>query len=245
MPPFLVNGWRPMQGEVSPFRVTYGIHNPATRGLIVTTHHVIPNFSWTPRLVVEREQLEAMLACPPPNDLLVLPAVNTDVVRVFHDAGQWYLASNHQLEEVASTGFGRRPLLAMFNRCLKSHHSKRGLAGLVADLPPDRVWFFAMYDTRCSLLYLGSCALLSHDALSLDPRQEGPDLDFSLYRCLAPSIPILPELAEVREVLLAGPHYDADTLAYSGLYDGILLVNPVTLFAVRLGYPESRRQFAS
>ena len=246
--PFIINGWRTTQ-EVSPFRVTYGIHNPAMRGLVVTPQHIIPNFSWTPRLVLDADQMAAALSCPMPPDLLVLPAVNTDVMRVFHDGQRWYVASNQQVEEVGPM----RPLVNYFNRCLKPHY-KKGLAHFVSDLRTDRVWFFALYaGPPPHLLYLGTCAVLTHAALpvdqgtpfaeptrfpAVDPRQECPDLDFSLHKFLAPSIPILAEFADVRDELLQGPLHDPEALAYTGQYDGVLLVNPVTMFAARLCQPE-------
>ena len=113
-PPFLINGWRstsriPPPGEarrsatnqeVSPYRVTYGIHNPALRGLVLTPDTVVPNFSWTPRMVLSGEDLSAVLSHALPLDLLVLPAVNGNVVRLFCNDGTWYLADSHTVDGV-------------------------------------------------------------------------------------------------------------------------------------------------
>ena len=38
----LVNSWRSVH-EVSPYRVTYGIRNPALRGLILTSDSIVPD----------------------------------------------------------------------------------------------------------------------------------------------------------------------------------------------------------
>ena len=40
--PHIINGWRSMH-KLSPYRVTYGTHNPAMHGLILTHNTIIPN----------------------------------------------------------------------------------------------------------------------------------------------------------------------------------------------------------
>ena len=236
--PFLVNAWRSTQ-EASPFRIVYATRNPAMHGLVITSDRVIPNFSWTPRLAIDAEALSAVAEQAAPPDLLVLPAVAASVVRLFYDAGSWYLATSHVLEVVP--GPCRKgdpgPWVSEFERCLRAHY-QRGLWRFAADLQMDRVWFFALYLDMGNMVHLGTCMPLRHSALPVDPRQEVPDLDFSLHRVLPPCIPILPRLAEVKPPIPTSTLVDPDCLSYAGLYDGILMLNPVTMFAVRLCTPE-------
>ena len=65
-PPYLVNGWQPslLPTTHSPFRIQYGINNPAMRGVVITQTSVVPNFSWTPRLALESADLDEILSHP-------------------------------------------------------------------------------------------------------------------------------------------------------------------------------------
>lgn len=120
--------------------------------------------------------------------------------------------------------------------CLQKHF-KQGLQRFLTDLRKDRVWFFALYGDS-DVTYLGTCTSIHHSALPTDPRQECPDFDFSLHRFLPPSVPILPDVHDVMASILEEPIYDLRTLSWCQPYDGVLVMNPTTLFAVRLCDPE-------
>lgn len=254
----MVDGWR-QPHDASPYRVVCGGRCPArpctdpgawhpqsqsqgparARGRpasIVTGERIVPNFSWTPRLAIAGDDLSCVLSCAPPSDLLLLPAVNGDVVRLFFDLGKWYIADQHVVEALLNDDNG--PLSLSFLRCLLPHF-KQGLRRFLADLRRDRVWFFALYlGEGVDLMYLGTCASVLHGALPTDPRQACPDFDFSLHRFLPPSVPILPDVHEVAPSLLTGTLFDLMALAWTQPYDGVLVMNPVTLFAVRLCEPD-------
>ena len=142
--PHIVNVWRATQ-KVSPYRIAYGFHNPAMNGLILTTTTIIPNFSWTPHLAVEDAELVNMLQCNMPEDVLVLPAVNCVVVRVFVHSGVCYIADSHNVEQLPQRRGDGGPLSQKFQTCLATH-CKRAPWKYVADLTDDRVWFFGLYD---------------------------------------------------------------------------------------------------
>ena len=235
--PLIINGWRSMQ-KLSPYRVAYGTHNPAMHGLILTHDTVVPNFSWTPRLALEVEAMETVLQYPLPLDVLVLPAVTCDVVRVFFYDCQWYIASNSVVEVVPKNRGLGGPLSMRFQLCL-GKHCKRGLWKYLSDLRHDRVWFFGLYEQPSSLLHLGTCATIPHHLLVSAQYDQLPHLDFSVHRFLAPCIPILPDLiTDLHQCGITEGAYDGELLAYAAQYDGIFLVNPVTMFAVRLCTPD-------
>ena len=100
------------------------------------------------------------------------------------------------------------------------------------------MWFFALFTTQPDLLYLGTCASLPHTLLPHDPRTEVPDLDFSLHSFLPPCVPILPDLWEVPSLVGGEALCDHATLTFTSMFDGVLIVNPSTLFAIRLCEPE-------
>lgn len=60
-PPLLVNNWCAPSAEASPYRVLYGLHNPAAHGTVLTAEAVIPHFAWAPRLAVEPAALRRAL----------------------------------------------------------------------------------------------------------------------------------------------------------------------------------------
>ena len=237
--PYIVkaNG-KPPDG--SPFRIEYGVHNPALRGTVITSAFVVPSFSWTPRLAVDGDHLAAAMQKPCPGGLLALPAVRGPVVRLFHYNGLWYLATGCRMEPVTQDRPGR--IVAQVNACVR-RHLPQGLWGLTRDLRTDRVWFFAIFPDRSTILGLGTCRLVSHHELQADVFG-APDYGFTVYGDVAPSIPILPALdpealaalGGVEGVLSLSPEAPPE---YRGLFDGVLLVNPATLFAVRLSSPEA------
>ena len=243
--PFLVKGvGRPI--SASPFRIEYGVHNPALRGTVITNAFVVPAFGWTPRMVVSADELAAALHRPCPTNLLVLPAVRGPVVRIFHYGEMWYIATGGLLEPIPNQGkFGR--VGTQVDACMRAH-VVQGLRGLTRDLRKDRVWFFAIFPDRATILGLGTCRVLSHHELRADVFGV-PDYDFSVHNDLAPSIPILPALGaaelgalgRAEEVIEARPGGEGEELGlrYRGLFDGVLLVNPATFFAVRLGCAEA------
>ena len=243
-PPYLVNQWQHAAASMqSPHRVLYGMQNPALRGVIITSHTVVPNFSWTPRLAVDGELLcrllDGLLSTKPhvvsvachtyththtererdrPSwrearrtdwddwrtmhpGILLVPAVHGTVVRLFAYQRRWYLATNHRLEELGTPGpptkappSAKAPggLSALFQACLSRYYS-RPLADFTRELahPPGYCWFFALYPSRQSMLFLGTCRVLLHR----DVRDgvHHVDLGFAAHAHLPPAIPILPD----------------------------------------------------
>lgn len=147
------------------------------------------------------------------------------------------------------------PPADILQRCL-AQYCKRRLWKFLDDLQQHRVWFFALYEASArllcsrnkvaaleSMLHLGTCAMISKDAkTSVGPGVpffamlhaqygEVPDLDFSVHEYLPPCIPILPEV--VTEPDLLENAYDGHTFQYVSLYDGLFIVNPVTMFAIQ------------
>lgn len=148
----------------SPHRIQYGVRNPAARGIILTHDAIIPNFSYTPRLILTdpHEVLTCWLSSTADvndsdddNDVMLLPAVTGTVVRIFQWAGVWHLATNEVLECIHSTLYPW-PMTRIFEMCLLPHvHG--GLdecLGTLASFDPGLVWFFALYPDRPSMLYL-------------------------------------------------------------------------------------------
>lgn len=245
--PFIVNEWR-TPPTASPYRICYATTNPALAGLIVTADGVVPNFSYTPRLAMEAEAMDAMLSAKQdgPAPLLVLPSAHGYVVRVFYTAGQWYVADDVRIEPLDH--HRDRPLGQMLGLCAAPHCGRHrsgrptGVPDLIQDLKTDRVWFFALYPDRQTLLALGTArVVLHHEFHDDDLGREPPEFDFTVHKHLAPSVPILPTQREVIvELVLKTPpvHTTAEGAAYAGLYDGVLFVNPHTMFAARVCTPE-------
>ena len=139
------------------------------------------------------------------------------------------------------------------NTCQTVEVSRRFTSGSHPEYIPGRtypavVWFFGLLEDPCSMLHLGTCATVPHEQIE---RENGMvDLDFSVHRFLAPCVPILPD-PEMQHVLDV---YDPEHLTYSEagnglktcvqsmtwdrLYDGLFLVNPITMFALRLCTPD-------
>jgi hypothetical protein len=232
--PCVINGWRAMH-KVSPYRVHYGTHNPAMHGLILTSDSVVPNFSWTPRLALESEAMEMLLQCPFPLDILVLPAVTCAVVRVFYHDQHWYVATNRAIEQVPVDRREVGPLVERVQICL-AQYCKRRLWKFLSDLRHDRVWFFGLYQEPPKMVHLGTCCKVTQSDLLAAQCGQTPNLDFTVHDYLPPCIPILPSNATDAGAL--DQVYDAKSLEYTNAYDGILLVNPATMFAVRLSYPD-------
>lgn len=262
-PPFLVRGdGKP--SAASPFRIDYGVHNPALRGTVITNSFIVPAFGWTPRMAMDRGAFAAALRRPCPDGLLVLPAVRGAVVRAFRHSGTWYLATGARLEAVPPPGQPLGRIGVQFDACVRTH-VVQGLRRLLRDLRTDRVWFFGLFPERATLMGLGTCRLVSHHELRSDVFG-APDYGFSVHGDVAPSVPILPTLrpdqlaalgaaeeiiepgTEEEEAAAAtgeegteadGPPPPTPPPRYRGLFDGVLLVNPATLFAVRIGCPEA------
>ena len=81
--------------------------------------------------------------------------------------------------------------------------------------------------TACGLLFPGTTKSISR-------RTPG----FSLHRDVAPSIPILPP-APNHALLNGMARHCLETMTYAVAYDGIVVLNRSTLFAVKLCHPES------
>lgn len=252
--PYIVRGQgKPPAG--SPFRISYGVFNPAIRGTVVTSTTVVPNFAWTPRLAVDLAVLNEALKKPHPSNFLVLPAVRGKVVRLFCHCSVWYVADSVKIEAIppvsATEGgaYHRRypplgPMAALVDVCMRTYLTE-GVRGLTPDLRADRVWFFGLFPDQGTALFLGTCRLLSHYELRSNALG-ALDYGFSVYNDVAPSIPILPKMSDERwgldewnerehSVAAAIPNGSCISHGfYRGLFDGVLLVNPMTMFAVRL-----------
>ena len=88
------------------------------------------------------------------------------------------------------------------------------------------------------MIHLGTCAVIPHQ-LMFPQYEQLPNLDFHVHRFLAPCLPILPDLIpELQQCGVLEGTYDKHCMMYASQYDGILLVNPVTMFAIRLSTPD-------
>lgn len=248
--PFLVNCWQQVPRSMhSPFRIQYGMSNPALRGLVIMGSTIVPNFGWTPRLTVETQCLHQLatsmgrkLSETQP-DIIVVPAVHARVLRIFVDvdSGIWYIASNDRLEILptgerdATTPCG--PLGALFVSCLGRYYA-RSLAQFTEELNPALCWFFGIYSGRKSMLFLGTCRILSHYEVQND-LTNNVDLQFSPHGHLPPAIPILPDAIPAKTLVRMERERleNINLLQYSDLYDGLLVLNRSTMFALRLCYP--------
>lgn len=241
-PPYLVNGWQQVvPTQHSPFRILYGTHNPAVHGLVITSDSVIPNFSWTPRLVLGSEDMRSLMDTGTsewPAPVLLVPAVHGRVLRLFQHAGLWYVASNRRLEVLPSEpeANATSSLCMLLESCLV-RYGVHSVWHFTRDLDPDRCWFFALYPGRQTMLFVGTCRILPHDMIRDDIHHV--DLDFTSHGHLPSSVPILPSQIppHTRTKLLHERLHNTRSLQHTDLYDGLLLVNTQTLFAIRLCYP--------
>lgn len=252
-PPVLLNAWphamttaakeASCQQQQSPYRIQYGLANPATRGVILTHNTVIPNLSFTPRLAVNTDVLENLLNQEPerwPDPILVVPAVHGRVLRVFHHNDHWYLASNHRLQRVDATdndAIASGHLVRLMETCL-ARYRVHSVEHLVRDLDRTHCWFFAVYPGRNTLMFLGTCRVVTHTEIRGDSLC-ALDLGFALHRSLPSNIPILPTTLSPTSAkrFIHEEWHNLRTLQYTDLFDGLLLVNRRTMFAVRLMYP--------
>ena len=230
--PCIINGWEPHGAiETSPYRIQYGTQNPMLRGMIITPTTLIPHFSWTPRLAVEETAMETIIAqYEPDGDLMLLPAVHGQMVRIFQYDGSWYIANSHSIERMAPRPSGS--LTQLLGVCIAAHR-RGGLGPFLRDLDHSRIWFFALYGALHTLLFIGTCRYVTHyEVRSTVLEHMHINLDFSLHRYLPPSVPLLPVgLFDMRML------FNATSMRYTGLYNGILVLNPITMFAVRIMPP--------
>lgn len=217
-PPYLVNAWQQTVHH-SPYRVVYGTHNPAVRGLVITNSTIVPNFSWTPRLALEPSVLQRLVDDEEwPSPVVMLPAVHGRVLRLFFHQGVWYIASNQRLESLP--GERDEPVTSylgmLFEGCLLNY-SVRSLWQFVRDLSPSLCWFFAVYPGRQSLLFLGSCRILPHGAV--EDHIQHLDLGFTSHSHLPASVPILPTSLppNARRRLLEERLHNAATIQHTAL----------------------------
>ena len=135
-----------------------------------------------------------------PTDVLVLPAVNCTVIRVFIHDHDWYIADSHNVERICMVrtqvcnelhcthGIGEGgPLGQKFQICLATH-CKRPLWKYISDLYEHRVWFFGLYDDPPSAIFLWTCAVIPQQTVFM-VSEVAIDMDFSLHQHLAPCIP--------------------------------------------------------
>ena len=178
----------------------------------------------------------------------MVPAVNGPVVRIFQYRNDWFIADNESMENLWDAAGDPEippilgPMGQMFEHCLLEHYV-RGIFWFLVELESmeQRVWFFALYPAEATLLFLGSCNTIPHTgALSMsdDFLGDAPiDVDFQLHSSVPPSVPIIPVGVEAMDLLLGIPLHKEDSLTYTERYDGWLLLNRQTLFAVRLCSP--------
>jgi hypothetical protein len=239
----------PVHEYGSPYRIQHGNTNPGLAGVVVTADRVIPSLGHAPRLAIDPDALAAALGHPAPDDLLVLPAVHGALVRLFHADAEWYVADDARVERIPTDGAAApapsaASLTQQLHVCLRAHGRCRRPALVVPrflqDLKRDRVWFFALYPERGTLVAVGTCRAPTHAELTFDPHFT-PNLDFSVHAHIAPSVPIIPTqhpTTGAGGLAGDGPLHDAAGPVYTGLYEGILLLNVHTLFGVRLCSPE-------
>lgn len=226
--PYMVNSWHQLR-DASPYRIVYGARNPVVNGIVLARDCVVPNLSWTPCLAAEADRLDEILARPEPADLVLMPSVCGELARLFYVDGQWYVATDHRMEAVASNGL----LVETLHHCIHPH-CKQGLTRFVGDLRTDRVWFLALFPCVPTAMHVGTCKLLSHGDTFNDFR-DPVDLDFSTHRFLSPSLPILPSPQTTGASAAA---YNPETFEYTTAFNGLLFVNPNTLFALRVASTE-------
>jgi hypothetical protein len=239
-PPVIVSTWRPHGAlETSPYRITYGNQNPMMRGMIMTATTLIPHFSRTPHMAMSEPIMHTLISeYQPDTELMIVPAVNGRVVRMFQYNGCWYIANNQVVEQICkvhSKGGGCTGWLKQLMTTCINAHFKGGLEQFVRDLDKTRVWFFSLYVARQTLLFLGTCRYFTHDELRNSTQNMHVDLDFSLHRYLPPSVPLLPMGS--MDMPVVDYLCNVYSLRYTGMYDGILIMNPVTMFAVRISPP--------
>lgn len=237
-----------MSTHRSPYRIRYGVHNPAGHGVIVAPDTVIPNFSYTPCLapkdvdaVIKKFSRKQELNG---DSLILLPSVAGQIIRLFIYYGEWYIATSHFFISMDSVN---HPLVAQFIACIETHlpteGGERKGARLIqkleeCDSDGTMVWFFAIYPERRSVLYLGSCQrvtpvsivdeLCPNFALSFDFRHAAPKLP----------LPCIPSIDNCHQSLLDDDYViQRPSLTYHGLFNGIFVCNPRTMFAVQICTP--------
>ena len=166
-------------------------------------------------------------------------------------------ASSSAIEDICTTAYCGctycRPMSRVLALCLQAHlqlpKQDAGCMALLLEqlhlLDPDNtlVWFFTLYPDRPTLLYLGTCrripCLSVREELS---RHEPVDFDFRHTAPLLPaalqSVPLLPAVTAALDPSASQVLLDPAALRYVGLYNGVFVCNPRTLFAVRLLPPE-------
>lgn len=257
-PPYLVNSWQSSQtpSAISPFRVQYGTNNPAVHGIVITSQSVVPNFSWTPRLALDSETMDDVLSHPDWQghpSMLMVPAVHGRMVRLFQQGNTWYIASNKRVETLLTTGhphpqrqkqhhdMATSAMGVMFATCLVRYYAS-GVGKFVGELnPPGMVWFFAMFPETPTLLFIGTCPMVSLRTLRLGAMQH-LDLSFRVHAFLPPAVPLLPDSMPngARMRMLRERLHNLHTMTYTDLYDGMFVANTQTMFAVRLCYPATK-----
>ena len=161
----------------SPFRIQYGTNNPAVRGIVITSHSVIPNFSWTPRLALESDALEEVLAHPDWHDhpsMLMVPAVHGRTVRIFAHASMWYIANNQRVEPLVAIAkrterSAMSALATMFMCCLEQYYPGH-VAKFVHELNPHQRFAYGPWPMACKPLRVaGTLLVLCHVSRTTGP----------------------------------------------------------------------------
>lgn len=218
----------------SPFRVIYGQQNPALAGHILDATFLIPNFAFTPSLIfpaTKIKQLVESMTTDEDNGIMIYPAMIGHVRRLFCVHQIWYIASSTEFIPVDTGG----ALVRSFDRILCRHYG-RGIEAYVSELDETRVWFFGLH--QHAIRFLGTCARIYLIHVCPDT-----NLDFCTDHYLAPGVPLISTCTTVAlDAYVSQTMHSVETLGYnpSAVYNGLVLLNKRTMFAVRLMYDEIR-----
>ena len=231
------------------------MQNPALQGIVITSDMIVPNFSWTPRMAMPVERLAELLDQgtddwqSSSSSIILVPAVHGRVVRLFFHREMWFVASNLRLEAIPSRANMEATLhlVMLLESCLQRYNVPSAWH-FTRDLERPLCWFFALYPGRQTMLFLGTCRVLAHSLVQ--DHMNHVDLGFALHTTLPPAVPILPAQrgcpwghnrvrpanlpTSTKGKLLQQRLHNANTLQHTDLYDGILLINTQTMFAIHL-----------
>ena len=214
---------------------------PFMRGVILTPQlEIVPNMAHTPRAVYSPALVTTLLH-EEPETVMVMPALNARLVRMFRAEGAWQFATNR------GPCARRTSIVTRFRHAIECQ-SGLTLAQVEQQLDPGRVWFFLLPREGAPPVYvLGSTELLRLENAATRWRIRG-DGRLQVHPQLPSGVPRVPTL---RSVLASSGHadvcggvsawqaarLDAETLRYADQFNGVMILNPQTLTAVRVVDP--------
>lgn len=212
------------------------VRQPSMRGVILTAQlTLVPNFQHTPRVVYPSSLVSAAMEDESP--LLVMPALNARLVRLYFSGNEWRFATNR------GPCAARTVLVSRFKQALHNQSGK-AFAGASEGWDRSRVLFFLVpRDGTPSVHCVGSCELLRLRAPGDgEPRWAWRVVgDATLRREALEAVPAVPLLGPLLAGEAVGPwlaaRLDPDSLRYTGPYNGVVVVHPATMAAVRLMDP--------